>query len=41
MQSVGNQVTNDVHVVVDCAVPGRKHGVRYNDSSRKGLCFID
>jgi hypothetical protein len=41
LQCVGKQATNDIDTVVDCAVPSRKHGVRYNDSSRKGLCFID
>jgi hypothetical protein len=41
LQCFGKQATNDVDVVVDCEVPSRKYGVRYNDNSRKGLCFTD
>jgi hypothetical protein len=33
--------TNDVDDLVKRTVPSKKYGVRYNDNSKKGLCFMD
>jgi hypothetical protein len=40
-QSFAKEATKDVDDVVDGSVSSRRYGVRYNNSSRKGLCFID
>jgi hypothetical protein len=41
LQCFAKETTKEVDDVVDGSVSSRRYGVKYNDSSRKGLCFID